>query len=42
MYMTYFVDRGLVAPRPTRDLPGIAASDQRFAERAAAGPAEGL
>ena len=35
MYMTYFVDRGLVAPRPTRDLPGIAASDQRFAERAA-------
>jgi Family of unknown function (DUF6090) len=35
MYMTYFVDRGLVAPRPTRDLPGIAASDQRFADRAA-------
>ena len=30
MYMTYFVDRGLVAPRPTRDLPGIAASDQRL------------
>jgi hypothetical protein len=42
MYMTYFVDRGLVAPRPWRDLPGIAASNQRFAERAAAGPAEGL
>ena len=33
MYMTYLLDTGLVAPRPTRRLPSIDATDGKFAER---------
>ena len=33
--MTHLLDLGYVAPRPSRDLPTIAAPDQAFAERAA-------
>jgi hypothetical protein len=33
MYMTYLLDAGLVAPRPERRLPSIAAADGKFAKR---------
>lgn len=33
MYMTYVLDQGLVAPRPSVLLPSIAASDSAFADR---------
>lgn len=33
LYLTYLLDQDFVAPRPTRQLPSIARSDQAFAER---------
>lgn len=33
MYMTYLLDEGLVAPRPFRNLPALAAYEGRFAAR---------
>lgn len=36
MYMLYLLDTALVAPRPSRDLPTIAPTDQGFASRVGA------
>jgi hypothetical protein len=33
MYMTYLLDEGLVAPRPSRDLPAVSSYDSKFAAR---------
>jgi hypothetical protein len=35
MYMTYLLDQGLVAPRPTRNLAAVSSSDGKFANRTA-------
>jgi hypothetical protein len=35
LYLTFLLDHGYVAPRPARELPAIASSDQKFAARAA-------